>query len=443
MSAAIFLLGCVIDQKFDPPEIPCEQKLEANVSFEDVKNLYVDGTIQILEDLVIEGYVISSDEAGNFFNTLHFQDRPHNPTEGFQIDMEVRDSHLFYETGSKIIIKLKGLYLGESRGVYKLGGVFTAFGNVSVGRLPAAKVEEHIFLSCDTTAQLQPATVSIENLKETMVNTLVRLEDVEIIAEELDEPYAQAEEETSRTLTDCRGNEINLLNSGFSDFHATVMPAGNGSITGVLYRDRSAYQLIIRAEDDMVFLNERCGEDLQEHTSAEIFISELADPDNNSGARFAELYNAGEAVISLEGWSLRRYTNGNFEVSSTLDLSGLTIASQGTLVISPNAQEFEAVYGFSADLGVGKNSPADSNGDDNLELTDPLGKIIDTFGVPGEDGSGTAHEFEDGRAERKSGIIKGNPIFSFEEWTIYNDTGGAGTQKLPQNAPEDFTPGKR
>lgn len=119
------------------------------------------------------------------------------------------------------------------------------------------------------------------------------------------------------------------------------------------------------------------------------------------------------------------------------------IKVQNTLVISQNAAEFKTVYGFTPDLGVGTNSPADSNGDDNLELVDPFGTIIDVFGIVGEDGSGTDHEFEDGRAVRNPDVLQANSTFTFSEWTIYNDTGGSGTTNLPQIAPDDFTPGVR
>jgi hypothetical protein len=138
---------------------------------------------------------------------------------------------------------------------------------------------------------------------------------------------------------------------------------------------------------------------------------------------------------------LKRYTNGNTEVSAMIDLTGLTIGPAATLVISPNANAFETVFGFLPDMAVGTNTAADSNGDDNLELVDPFGNTIDLFGVIGEDGSGTDHEFEDGRAIRKPEIQKANPEFNLAEWTIYNDTGAAGTINSPQNAPEDFTPG--
>ncbi|MEP3385867.1 MAG: lamin tail domain-containing protein, partial [Flavobacteriaceae bacterium] len=169
----------------------------------------------------------------------------------------------------------------------------------------------------------------------------------------------------------------------------------------------------------------------------------LADPDNNSGARFVELYNSSIEPLDLNQWTLRRYTNANTEISSTIDLSGFKIEPGGTLVISPNQSEFELVYGFPPDIGVSTNSPADSNGDDNLALVDPFGVVIDIFGIIGEDGSGTNHEFEDGRALRKGNITMGNPNYSFGEWVIANDTGGAGTIDQPQNAPENFTPGSR
>lgn len=174
-----------------------------------------------------------------------------------------------------------------------------------------------------------------------------------------------------------------------------------------------------------------------------VSFSELADPENNLGARFIELYNSSAEPLSLKGWQILRYTNANTDVSSLIDLSGYTIDGKSTLVISPNSEIFEQIYGFSPDIAVGTNSPADSNGDDNLQLVDPFGTVIDVFGVPGEDGSGTNHEFEDGRAIRRPEVTGGASEFQFSQWEIYNDTGEAGTLNQPQLAPDDFTPGIR
>lgn len=441
---SITLLGaCVKDRNFDLPERNRTIDLAANTTYSEVKNLFQEETFQIQQDLIIEGYVTSSDKAGNFFSVLHFQDKPANPTEGFQIEIDLRDSHLFFPEGSKIYIKLKGLYLGKSKDVFKIGGVFTSFGNVSVGRLPAAVVDKHIFMASEEKFEMRPTQVSIESLNPSLTNTLVAIKGVEIIDDELGKVFALEREETERTLVDCQENTITLLNSGFSNFQSELLPIGNGVITGILLRENDDFSIAIRSLDDIDFAERRCEEVVNEFTSNTVFISELADPNNNSKARFVELYNSTTEPLSLNGWKLIRFTNDNVEVSSFIDLSGFTVQGESTLVISPNADEFELVYGFPPDLGVGVNSPADSNGDDNLQLIDPFGTVIDVFGVVGEDGSNTNHEFEDGRAVRNAKIEKANPIYTFDEWRIFNDTGDAGSTNRPQNAPEDFSPGVR
>ncbi|UII81842.1 DUF5689 domain-containing protein [Flagellimonas sp. CMM7] len=437
------VLSCVKNSDFNGLSNGCTDDLEANATFKEVEALFKEETIQIKEDWIIEGYVISSDKAGNFFGVLHFQDHPTNPAQGFQIEIDLRNSHLFFEAGSKILIKLKGLYLGKRGEVYKLGGTFAAFGNISVGRLPVLKIPEHIFLSCNASEEVKPVLADFEDLEELKTNTLVRFEEMEVVEEELGNTFAVEAEETEQILQNCSENSVVLVSSGFSDFQADIIPEGNGTITGVLLKDGDNLQLVIRGLGDIEFTNDRCPEIITEFASTRIFISELADPDNNAGARFVELYNSATEPLDLNKWELRRYTNANTDVSSTIDLSGIVIDAESTLVISPNATEFELVYSFAPDFGVSTNSPADSNGDDNLELVDPFGTVVDTFGVIGEDGSNTNHEFEDGRALRNANVTEGNPSYTFEEWSIFNDTGDADTTNQPKNAPEDFTPGIR
>src|SRR5690606_222479 len=191
----------------------------------------------------LEGYITSSDQMGNFFGVLHFQDRAVDPTEGFQIEIDVRDSHLLYPVGSKVLIKLKGLYLGMSKGVFKIGGQFTSFGNISVGRLPATVVDQHLFVSCDAIRNIDPVQITLADLNENLVNILVKIPNVEIKVEEVGLPFADAKVETARTLIDCMDREITLLNSGYADFQGELLPKLNGSIVGVLLRDNKKYQL--------------------------------------------------------------------------------------------------------------------------------------------------------------------------------------------------------
>ncbi len=439
----LICFACVRSNDFDNLKPSCESNLVANISYGELRDYYQGETVQIQEDWVIEGYINSSDKENNFFSVLYFQNSPDNPTDGFQLEIDMRDSHLFFEVGNKILIRLKGLYLGFSRGQYKLGGVFSSFGNNSVGRLPYNSIFEHVFVACESSSVLEPTLSTIPDLEDIMVGTLVRLENIEFSSEELNRTFAEKEEETERILVDCDDNELYMLNSGYSSFQASVVPEGSGSITGVLTKDGTEFKLIIRNLEDVEFDQERCADIVDEFTSNSIFFSELADPDNNAGARFVEIYNASPEPLSLKGWQVLRYTNESQKVSSSTDLSGYIVNGESTFILSPNPDVFEQVYGFLPDVDAGTNSPADSNGDDNLVLVDPFGKVIDIFGVIGEDGSGTDHEFEDGRAQRSQDVTEGSSVYQFSQWEIYNDTGEAGTLNLPQTAPDDFTPGIR
>ncbi|MEA1897634.1 MAG: lamin tail domain-containing protein, partial [Bacteroidota bacterium] len=171
--------------------------------------------------------------------------------------------------------------------------------------------------------------------------------------------------------------------------------------------------------------------------NAQVFITELADPNNNAGLRYIELFNAGSTAVDFtegSGWRIDKYTNASATVSQTLALTG-TIPANGFYIIATGVADtdFEAAYGVAPDQFDGAdNNVAGSNGDDNLELYNGSNTLVDQFGVPGEDGSGTNHEFEDGRAERVATVITGNPTWNVAEWNIDNDSGGGdGTQAAP------------
>lgn len=179
----------------------------------------------------------------------------------------------------------------------------------------------------------------------------------------------------------------------------------------------------------------------------QVFITELADPNDNPDARYIELYNAGVSAVDLNNWRIDKYTNASATVSQTLTLTG-TIPAGGFYIIATGPMDtavFDA-WGVTPDQwDPGANDVAGSNGDDNLELYNASNTLIDQFGVPGEDGTGTCHEFEDGRAERVASVTSGNPTWDESEWNVWADSAAAGpctnhTSTL-QNVADSFDPG--
>ena len=178
----------------------------------------------------------------------------------------------------------------------------------------------------------------------------------------------------------------------------------------------------------------------------QVFITELADPNNNANARYIELYNAGTSDVDLSTWRIDKYTNASATVSQTLALTG-TITAGGFYIIATGPEDTEVftVFGVTPDQwDPAANDVAGSNGDDNLELYDGSNTLIDQFGVPGEDGTGTCHEFEDGRAERKGSVTSGNATWSESEWNVWADNTISGCTShvgTAQDAPGIFDPG--
>ncbi|MBC2837998.1 DUF5689 domain-containing protein [Robiginitalea sp. SC105] len=441
MALAQILSACTPEEPERPETYGCTEMEAPRIEFGELLGLYRGMPTELLTDGYLEGVVISSDGEGNIFGSIYLQDRAQDPRYGVALKTDLVGSGALYPPGTRVRLFLDGLYLGKQDFGYAIGTVREVFGNPVLDRLPALATSQRLIPGCTDPVPVSPRAVYADGLDSTLVHTLVRIEDVEVAAEYKGKTYAEEGVETLVPLSGCTGTPLGLVNSGYADFRDQLLPGGSGAATGILLGKAPDYHLLLRYASDLEMTSPPCTERYPPVSSQHLLISEIADPDNEPGARFIEIYNSGESAIDLKGWSLLRYTNANTEPGRPADLSGMRIEPGSTLVFSADPDTFLATYGMSPDAVLPPNGPADSNGDDTLLLMDPFGEVVDIFGVPGEDGTGTTHEFEDGGAIRRPGVLKANPIFDPSEWLIYNDSGGNGTENQPKSAPGDFSPG--
>lgn len=305
--SVLFILGlmvssCVQDDDFDIPEINFEEPdVDVNTTIQQVKDFYgEDDEAPVLifsgadpEDsnpMYFEGYVVSSDEAGNFYKTLVVQDKPENPTAGISISTEATDMYAFYEPGRKIYFRVDGLYSGVYGELPTLG---TLQGN-DVGRMSVEEFQSRIFRS-NTAEELVPTVKTIENVTTSDLNTLVAFENVQVSDADLGESYANPEnnDTENRIITNCEQTaSIILRNSGYSNFKNEVMPEGNGVLTAVFSVFNEEYQVFIRDTDDVSFDGERCGFIYDEVIVDFPFFEDFEGQTAGVGA-----------ILSMEGWS--------------------------------------------------------------------------------------------------------------------------------------------
>ena len=382
------------------------------VTVSEVRTMFLNTVLNITQNIKIKAVITSDTAALNITETNAFiQD------ETGAIALRFSSAHGL-KFGEEVELSLLGTTLEEYRGLLQLNHIPVVNNiNSQPGFLPS------------------PKTITLkEALSGDFESMLVRIENIQF--KEINKTYSG-----ENKITDCV-DDLNVYVRYQSQFSGFKVSANNGHITGIM-TEFDVPQLSLRKSYDVTFYDDYLDCSSVGVADFPLFISEIADPNNNAGARFIELYNPSDDVQSMNGWQLKRYTNANTTTTKNIQLTGFTIAAKSTFVISSNASEFLSIYGFEPDLAVKKGGPSDSNGDDTIVLLNPDGEVVDIFGLIGEDGSGTNHEFEDGRALRNTSIQVGNLIFTPSEWTVWNDTGAAGTTKEPQNAPDDFSPGVR
>ncbi len=250
MSMLLLIAACVDNQSFDIPvanvtENPDMSGLQ-KITFRAVKAAYEqallngDDVVVFEEDLYIEGYVVSSDKAGNFFEELIVQNTSGEEASsdderlGFRVSINQSGLYQTYEFGRKVFIKLKNLSVG------KLNGVLTIGKGTSVGQIQAYEYKSIVLRGVEV-ATIIPKTIAISTIQDSDYNTFIKLDETQFYRGDLGLTFAgEATDEYSglRTVESCVGNtSIMLETSTFADFKSLTVNRNKGNISGVLSRD--------------------------------------------------------------------------------------------------------------------------------------------------------------------------------------------------------------
>lgn len=337
LALTLFVASCVNDDDYNLPNLTVNEPnipTDKITTFEAVKSRFeqaqADGDdtaiIDLDEELFIEGYVVSSDRSGNFFEELIIQnktddsDPAEDPRLGFRVDINVASLSDTYEFGRKVYIKLSGLTIGESNGVLVIGK-----GEGSdVEQIQAFEYKD-IILRTPEVATITPKVTSISNLSEADENTFVQLDDVQFEKGDLSLTYAGEPSDDFdgfRTLISCQGSgNIELQTSTFADFKSLQIAQNRGSIKGVFSRDfRDDFDvLIINSTADVTFDNEqRCDPVFEESFNSAIDNTTLNIP---GWLNYAE---AGSAVWTEQVFGGNGYAELNpFRSGSTSNIAWL------------------------------------------------------------------------------------------------------------------------
>ena len=327
----LIVVSCVQDDDYNIPSLEIvEPNITANTTISIVKSMYAGTLVDFTEasnggELIIEGYVVSNDEAGNFYKVLVLQDAPENPTAAIQLDIDVTALYSKYKPGRKVYVKLNGLGMTNLNGVLHIGSIE---GN-SVGRISATNYEDYIIRSSEITT-LVPKLITPSQYNDNMINMLVQLDNMQLSGSEVGQPYANADDTftVNRKLKNCDDNSETILrNSGFASFKNELFPTGKGSIVAIFSKYNSDYQLFIRDTEDVDFEGNRC-DPLFEDSFSDGTLNKW-DPYSVTGAQVWYYNTFGNPADSatMSGFSSGNQTNEDWLISKPIDMTGVTSAT--------------------------------------------------------------------------------------------------------------------
>jgi hypothetical protein len=188
-------------------------------------------TTVIITEVTVAGIVTANDKSGNFYQAVHIEDS----TGGIQVMIDGYSLYASYPVGRKVYVVCRGLMLGYSAGTPVLGAGVDE--QMSMQPITGSKVAAHV-IKADVGHQVTPKVVTLGELTATspdrsLLNCLVRMEDVEFTDSLSSLSYAQPNAATSRNIRDCASREIAVRTSNYASFAAICLPGGKGSVTGL------------------------------------------------------------------------------------------------------------------------------------------------------------------------------------------------------------------
>lgn len=336
----VVLTGCVEDDNFDVPSTieGITEYPNTDAQFNSLSGVLgafgsngnqaytYEAASETVSEKYTVGYVVSSDEGGNFYKQLVIQDAPENPTAAIVVQVDKNPLFTQYEFGRKVYVKLNGLTVGESNGVLQLGRL----NGDQIDEIASTLVPNHI-IRTNEVATIVPKEVTISQFSDALESQYIRLNDMQFNSNLVVGNTTTFASETNdsfdgeRLLESCAtGSNVILSTSTFSDFKGLPLPANRGSIDGVLTRDYfdDFYTIYINTPESINFDNDlRCDPLFEDDFSAGNLNKWT--PYNVTGTQewYYNTFGNPDDSATMSGFSGGAQTNEDWLISLPIDLS--------------------------------------------------------------------------------------------------------------------------
>ena len=205
--------------------------------------------VQIADDLQLQVVVCGNDLGGNIYKQLAVQDA----TGGIIVGINATDLCSYLPVGQKLLINLKGLYIGGYGTQAQIGALY----NGSLGRMDADTWKQHVRLVADSWVEAVADTVDFSASADQLLQTgrIVRIAAATVTG--TGTQTLAPDDGTVSLTSNCANRIINgnskllLRTSTYSDFAALPIPGGKVDIYGVCTIYNGSWQILMRTESDL------------------------------------------------------------------------------------------------------------------------------------------------------------------------------------------------
>ncbi|NJM79839.1 MAG: DUF5017 domain-containing protein [Flavobacterium sp.] len=321
------LFGCVNGDDYPAPEDNCVN-LTANATVQSITSVANSSATEYVTEDIIEAYVTSSDEGGNFYKSISFVSLDNSI--GFSIPVDNYNLFTKYEPGRKVYVNMKGRFFNVQNSSTVIGSDYQN----GVGRISGVEYESILTRSCSKVNENDLVkNLTINQAKNNQyLNMLIEFDAVQFSDESLNQNYYDTDVftiggGTNHNLVDKDGNSIVLRVSEYATFASKAIPNGSGKVRGVLTKFGSTYQFMIRTLNDVQLNNSRIIPLFQESfsTNWNNWVKY-----NVSGTQVWSLNtqfgNPGNCAL-MSGFSGGSNANEDWLISPVINLSAVTSAT--------------------------------------------------------------------------------------------------------------------
>lgn len=363
LSAALLttLFSCINNDNYNTPDLTGEcSDLTVTKTAQDIAALATPTAQQYTADDVIEAYVTSSDEGGNFYKSISMVSM--DGTKGFSMPIDAYNLYTKYEPGRKVYIKMKNRYFVNNSQTASLE-IGSLYNGTEVGRVSGVEYEAIVKRGCakvDENTLVNTLTIAAAK-NNANLNKLIEIDNIQFTDASLGKKYFDPTVNnfggaTNHEIADIAGNKLIIRVSEFATFASKSVATGSGKIRGVLTKYGSDFQFMVRTENDIQMNNVRFDGAPPIVGNALVFGSTLNEPFTSYTTTNQQIFPKyiNDAAIGTRYWQVKTFGGNKYIQMSSF---GGTPEANRTLFFVPVDFTGASTFSFMSKLGFSNGNP--------------------------------------------------------------------------------------